>query len=175
MTTLRMAAQQRSSVSAILEAANATLCAYNPSLMFATAFCGVLDLAGGRFEYANCGHCPPLLLRPGGACEPLPGGGTALGLAPALRFPAREIDLRPGDGLFLYTDGVTESVDPAGEEFGADRLFASLCAVGPVGGETLVKTVMDHVARFTADADPFDDITCVAAVLRPTPSPAPPR
>ncbi len=165
MTTLRMAAQQHASVSAILEAANAMLCAYNPSLMFATAFCGVLDLRSGRFEYANCGHCPPLVLRSGGVCEPLPGGGAPLGLVAGMRATSHEITLRPGDGLFLYTDGVTESADPDGEEYGEGRLSATLCAAGPTDAETLVKSLMDDVARFTTGADPFDDITCLAAML----------
>jgi sigma-B regulation protein RsbU (phosphoserine phosphatase) len=167
MTTLRMAALQQASVPTILEAANAMLCAYNPSLMFTTAFCGVLDLDSGRFEYANCGHCPPLVLRRDGACEALAGAGTSLGLAPGLRIAAREITLRPGDGLFLYTDGVTESVDPAGEEYGGDRLSATLRAEGPLGAETRVKAVMNDVARFTAGADPFDDVTCLAAIFSP--------
>jgi serine phosphatase RsbU (regulator of sigma subunit) len=166
MTTLRMAAQQQTSVSAMLEGANGMLCAHNPSLMFATAFCGVLDLTNGRFEYANCGHCPPLILRGGGVCEPLPGGGPPLGLVADMRVGSREIMLRPGDGLFLYTDGVTESVDPYGEEYGQRRLSATLCASGSTSAEALVTWLMEDVARFTADADPFDDITCLAAVLR---------
>ncbi|MDB5483202.1 MAG: cyclic nucleotide-binding protein [Caulobacteraceae bacterium] len=165
MTTLRMAARQHASAPAILEAANAMLCAHNPSLMFATAFWGVLDLADGRFEYVNCGHCPPLILRADGSCEPLPGGGTALGLAPGKRMASHEITLRPGDGVFLYTDGVTESIDPGGEEYGEARLAARLCAARALGAEARVKAVMDDVARFTAGADPFDDITCLAAVL----------
>lgn len=165
MTTLRMAAQRQASVSAILETANAMLCAYNPSLMFATAFCGVLDLADGRFEYANCGHCPPLLLRAEGGYEPLPGGGSPLGLIPGKRIGAHELFLRPGDAVFLYTDGVTESIDPDGEEYGAERLTAILESRRPWAAEALVRTAMDDVTRFTADADPFDDITCLAAIL----------
>jgi sigma-B regulation protein RsbU (phosphoserine phosphatase) len=165
MTTLRMAARQQTSVSAMLEGANAMLCAHNPSLMFTTAFCGVLDLASGRFEYANCGHCPPLVLRAGGPCETLPGGGPPLGLVTGMRIASHGVTLAPGDGLFLYTDGVTESADPGGEEYGEDRLSAVLCAQGPIDAETLVRAVMDNVARFTTGADPFDDITCLAAVL----------
>lgn len=166
MTTLRMAAQQHTSVSAILESANAMLCAYNPSLMFATAFCGVLDLADGRLEYANCGHCPPVLLRRDGGCEALPGGGAPLGLVAGMAIRSHEITLAPGDGVFLYTDGVTECVDPTGAEYGEDRLAALLLAGGAIGAEALVMALMDDVARFTAGADPFDDITCLAAIRR---------
>jgi serine phosphatase RsbU (regulator of sigma subunit) len=162
MTTLRMAAQQQASVSAVLESANDMLCAHNPSLMFATAFCGVLDLSSGRFEYANCGHCPPLLLRRDGGCEPLRTGGAPLGLVAGLAMAAREVVLEPGDGVFLFTDGVTESVDPDGEEYGVDRLSETLVASGPIGAEALVQAVMEDVARFTAGAEPFDDITCLA-------------
>jgi phosphoserine phosphatase RsbU/P len=164
MTTLRMAAQQHESVGAILESANAMLCAYNPSLMFATAFCGVLDLAHGRFEYANCGHCPPLVLRADGECESLPSGGSPLGLVASMRIASHEITLAPGEGVFLYTDGVTESESPEGEEYGRDRLVATLCAHGAGGAAGLVRAVMDDVAAFAADADPFDDVTCLAAI-----------
>ncbi|HLZ83241.1 MAG TPA: PP2C family protein-serine/threonine phosphatase, partial [Caulobacteraceae bacterium] len=164
MTTLRMAARRQTSVSAILAAANAMLCAHNPSLMFATAFCGVLNLADGRLEYANCGHCPPLIVRAGGGCETLAGGGPPLGLVAEMRATSHEVMLRSGDGLFLYTDGVTESVDPYGEEYGGGRLSATLRGAGAMSAEALVKTVRDDVARFTAGADPFDDITCLAAV-----------
>jgi sigma-B regulation protein RsbU (phosphoserine phosphatase) len=165
MTTLRMAFRQQASISEILEVADDMLCAHNPSLMFATAFCGVLDLADGRFEYANCGHCPPLVLRADGACESLPGGGAPLGLVPGRRIAAHEITLRRGDGVLLYTDGVTESVDPEGDEYGEGRLSAILRTGDPAGAEALVKAVMEDVARFTAGADPFDDITCLAATL----------
>jgi len=167
MTTLRMAAQQHTSVAAILESANAMLCAYNPSLMFATAFCGVLDLVDGRFEYANCGHCPPLVLGREGACESLPGGGSPLGLVASMRIVSHEIALAPGDGVFLYTDGVTESESPIGEEYGRDRLEATLCANRGVGAEALLRSVMADVGDFTAGADPFDDITCLAAIRGP--------
>ena len=165
MTTLRMAAQQQTSVSGMLDGANAMLCAHNPSLMFTTAFCGVLDLTSGRFEYANCGHCAPIVLRAGGACEILSGGGPPLGLVAGMRPASHEIALLPGDGLFLYTDGVTESVDPYGEEYGERRLSAGLCAASVISAEALVKAVMEDIARFTAGADPFDDITCLAAII----------
>jgi serine phosphatase RsbU (regulator of sigma subunit) len=166
MTTLRMAARRQADVSAMLEDANDMLCADNPSLMFTTAFCGVLDLSTGRLEYANCGHCPPLLLREDGGCEPLPGGGTSLGLASGLRIVAREITLRPGEGVFLYTDGVTESADPVGVEYGEERLAAALSAGLALGSEGRARAVMDDVARFTEGAEPFDDITCLAAIFR---------
>lgn len=167
MTTLRMAFRQQAPISEILEVADAMLCAHNPSLMFATAFCGVLDLAGGRFDYANCGHCPPLILRADGACEALPGDGAPLGLVAGRRIAAHEITLCPGDSVFLYTDGVTESVDPEGDEYGEGRLSAILRTEDARGGaEALVKGVMEDVARFTAGADPFDDITCLAATFK---------
>jgi serine phosphatase RsbU (regulator of sigma subunit) len=163
MTTLRMAAQQHTSIAAILESANAMLCAYNPSLMFATTFCGVLDLANGRFEYANCGHCPPLVLRANGECESMPGGGAPLGLVASMRITSHDLTLAPGDGVFLFTDGVTESESPDGEQYGLDRLVETACAHSADGAEALVREVMSDVATFAADADPFDDVTCLAA------------
>ncbi len=165
MTTLRMAAQQGASVSAMLENANNVLCAQNPSMMFSTALYGVLDLSDGWFEYANCGHSAPLLLRAGGGCETLPGGGSPLGIVPGKTIPSHTTTLRRGDGLFLFTDGVTESIDPAGEEYGVERLEALLGRRHGRDASAMISAVMADVARFVAGAEPFDDITCLAAFL----------
>jgi serine phosphatase RsbU (regulator of sigma subunit) len=164
MTTLRMAAQQEASVSAILHRANAMLSAYNPSLLFTTAVCGVLDLSSGRFEYANCGHCPPLVLRSDGRCEALSDHGPPLGLIADLRIRTHDVVLEPGDGIFLYTDGALESENAAGEDYGPDRLSRALRARVGGGAEALVGAVMADVARFADGAEPFDDITCLAAI-----------
>jgi sigma-B regulation protein RsbU (phosphoserine phosphatase) len=165
MTALRLAARERSSVQETVETANAMLCAQNPTLMFATMVYGVLDLRDGGFEYASCGHNPPFVLRSDTGCAPLPTGGPPLGLVPGKRFQSRSIGLRPGDGLFLFTDGVTESIDPSGVEFGDERLARTLERQPRAAAAALVEAVMADVEAFAAGAEPFDDVTCLAARL----------
>lgn len=166
MTTLRIAARQHDSLAGMLKSANAALCAYNPSLMFATAFCGILDLEDGGFEYANCGHCRPFVLRRGGMRERLAGGGPPLGVVAGASMATHTIGLAPGEGAFLFTDGVTESIDPGGTDYGEDRLDAILgrnASASPAASPAqLSRAVMEDVARFAGGADPFDDVTCLA-------------
>lgn len=97
--------------------------------MFVTTFYGVLDPATGRFRYANAGHNPPYRLAADATVTTLaPTGGMALGALGGLSFAEREQVLRPGERLLFYTDGATEALDPAGEEFTTARLEAVLAA-----------------------------------------------
>jgi sigma-B regulation protein RsbU (phosphoserine phosphatase) len=166
MTTLRLVARERGSVSEAVEMANTMLCGQNPSMMFATMVYGVLDLRERRFDYVNCGHGPPFVLRGAGGCVQLAvGGGPPLGLMPGIAFASRSVALEPGDGLFLFTDGVTESVDPAGAAYGEDRLARVLAVAAAASATATVDAVMTDVAAFVAGAEPFDDITCLAVKL----------
>jgi serine phosphatase RsbU (regulator of sigma subunit) len=166
MTTLRLVARERRSVSATVETANTMLCDQNPSMMFATMVYGVLDLRDGRFEFVNCGHAPPFVLREAEGCVQLAvGGGPPLGLMPGQAFASTSVDLEPGDGLFLFTDGVTESIGPAGAEYGEHRLARALDAAAGAPATVIVQAVMEDVATFVAGEEPFDDITCLAVRL----------
>ncbi len=162
MTVLRLAAQQDGDVATTLRRVNAMLYAQNPSALFVTLFYAVLDLRTGRLDFASCGHNPAFVVRSDGACRTLPGGGMPLGLFPDKTVRSQQIDLAVGDTLFLYTDGVTESVDAAGDEFGEDRLSAVLGGLGGARSEAVCRSVMAAVGAFTRGIDPFDDITCLA-------------
>ena len=170
VTTLRMAARgggklEREGLAAMVDQVNALLCAQNPSGMFATATFGVLDLAAGRFDYVNCGHNPPFVMRADGTNEQLPAGGIPLGVMPGKRFAMRSVELGPGDGVFLFTDGVSESNDPEAREFGEDRLSAALVRHAALPPGALVEAVAAEVEAFAGSAEQFDDITCLAARL----------
>ncbi len=98
-----------------------------PPEKYATAFLAVLEPATGGFRYVNAGHNPGLLLRARGEAELLAAGGPPLGLLPAAPAYTEGVgELTAGDCLVLYTDGVTEATDPAGEEYGLERL-TDLC------------------------------------------------
>ena len=148
---------------AALTHANAELCARNPAEMFVTAWVGVLDLETGRVAFANAGHNPPLRLREGAEPEWIRGkSGCPLGCFGGVSYKPLETALAPGDALFLYTDGVTEAMNPAGELFGEARLAATLSAAGSREPRALDVAVHAAVASFAADAPRADDITILA-------------
>jgi serine phosphatase RsbU (regulator of sigma subunit) len=166
MTTLRLATRERKAPATMLELANGMLYEQNPSMMFATLFYGILDLATGRLDYAICGHNPPFLRTQDGNWSQLPSGGSPLGIMPQGRFGLASVDLKPGEGLFIFTDGVTESVDADGADYGEARLAAALAAAGDAAPDALVAAIMTDVDDYAGGVDQFDDITCLAVAMR---------
>jgi serine phosphatase RsbU (regulator of sigma subunit) len=136
---------------------------HSRSNMFATVFFGILDTTTGLLYYVNAGHEPPAILTSSGLTRLQP-TGPALGLLPQLEFRVGEAALRPGEALFIWTDGVTEAQDAAGALFGEDRL-AELLVQGPGSADDLIERVLGEVQRFAAGAEQADDIT-LAAVRR---------
>jgi len=136
---------------------------HSRSNMFATVFFAILDTTTGLLYYVNAGHEPPAILTSGGLTRLQP-TGPALGLLPQLEFRVGEAALRPGEALFIWTDGVTEAQDAAGALFGEDRL-AELLVQGPGSADDLIERVLGEVQRFAAGAEQADDIT-LAAVRR---------
>jgi len=114
----------------ILVRVNDILYPDNDASMFLTCFCGILNTDTGEVLYANGGHLPPLLASalasPGGPFRYLPvPAGLVVGAMPDLKFECRRLTLRPGDRLFLYTDGVTEAANQENELFSEARLLES--------------------------------------------------
>ena len=150
-----------------IERANCLLSADNATAMFVTAFHGVLDLKTGAMRYCNAGHNPPYLLRSDGASERLPATGVPFGVDGDLPYRLAEAQLRPGDTLFLYSDGITEAFNPNGEEFGAARLESALAAARGQSAAGMVARVLAATAEFAAGAEQSDDITALALAYRP--------
>jgi sigma-B regulation protein RsbU (phosphoserine phosphatase) len=130
---------------------------------FVTAFFGFLEAATGRFVYVNAGHNPPLLLRAGGTVEMLEEGGLILGIMPDSAFRSGETTLAVGDVLLLYTDGVTEGANAAHEQFGEERLIASLRAAGTAPAHDIAHRIVREVRSFEGESGPADDITVLVA------------
>ena len=148
-----------------LTAANAELCASNSANMFLTVWCGVLDLETGIVSYANAGHNPPVFLphADSGKTEFLSGrSGPVLAFLDGVEYKPLKLRMKPGDTLFLYTDGVTEALDSADAMFGEERLEAALAAAGNASPETLCGTVRAAVTAFAAGRPQADDITVMA-------------
>jgi phosphoserine phosphatase RsbU/P len=137
---------------------------------YATFFYAQVEERGRRLRYVNAGHNPPVLLRSAdGATEiiELPAGGTVLGLFPDIECQEADIDLQPGDLLVAFTDGVTDARNPAGEEFGDQRLKDMLRrAVGTSADEVserLAVTMRDWIG----DAEQHDDVTFLVVAVTP--------
>ena len=128
--------------------------------MFVTMFYGILNTKTGEIEYCNGGHNPPFLVRSGGKIEPLEvKGGLILGAMEDFDFQSNKIKLDKGDILFLYTDGVTEAMNPKNEEFADERLKDSLNKKNSAPLDDMIESVMMDVYQFADGAPQADDIT----------------
>ncbi|WP_446831956.1 PP2C family protein-serine/threonine phosphatase [Candidatus Foliamicus sp.] len=141
----------------------------NEANMFVTLFYAVYDPATGRVHYANGGHNPPLIVHPDGSSSLLPlTEGVALGVVPNFDFGSGQITLKPGEALFLYTDGVSEAENADSEEYGMERLQAVFAGSPPESARAANDAVFASVRGFAGDRSQSDDITCL--VLRRTES-----
>jgi len=133
---------------------------------YATMFFAEYDDLAQRLRYTNCGHLSALLLRHGGDVEWLHSTGTVLGLFKEWESPTVECQLQCGDTLALYTDGVTESFNDAGEEFGEHRLVESLQRHRQHKAHQIVSSVVDELQTFSPQ-EQHDDITLIVAKCCP--------
>lgn len=159
---IQVLAEEPSDLAALLERLNRLLRSSSPPQCFVSLFFGVLDPCSGELLYANAGHNPALLVRAEGRVEWLESGGPVLAILPAVSYEQQRRQLRPGDVLVLYSDGVTEATDRSGAEFGSERL-AELCVrhahLPPAGLlEELRRCLRDWLGGQPAE----DDITLVA-------------
>ena len=163
-TTLNDLLSRGGNLSEAVAAVNARLADGNDANMFVTAWIGVLDLETGGVEYVNCGHNPPVVRRADGALEWVnETSGPVLAAFEGFPYEPHELVLRPGDRLFLYTDGVVEA-QSRGELFGDDRLAAALApeVADAKGACHVVEMAVD---AFAAGESQADDITMLALGL----------
>jgi sigma-B regulation protein RsbU (phosphoserine phosphatase) len=135
---------------------------------FITLLLAEIDPTSGGVHYVNAGHNPALLVRSGGEIEELAPGGLPLGMFTGSYRDGRA-DLRPGDLLCLYSDGITEAEEPGGEEFGPGRLADLLRRGGDRPLPELVSAIDGATLEFAAGADQADDQTLVLLRRRGTP------
>jgi serine phosphatase RsbU (regulator of sigma subunit) len=158
---LRGAAQPLKSPGKVLERANEMLCPDIPVNMFVTCLYAILDPASGLLQYANAGHDLPYLRHAGGVAE-LRATGMPLGLMPGMHYEDKEVLLKPGNDVLLYSDGLVEAHNPQQEMFSVPRL-RMLIAEHPTGSDVaLVDFLLAELAQFTGDDwEQEDDITLV--------------
>ena len=161
-TLLKGAAVGLADPAAVLREVNDLLNDDNEASMFVTVLYATFDPASGEFDYANGGHNSPLLVRADGSSELLPlTGGIALGVVPGLEFGQQTVTLELGDTLVLYTDGVTEAMNDAHEEFGVERLRAIFASGAPGESMRTSQAVFDAVHAFAGNTAQSDDVTCL--------------
>ncbi len=164
---IRHGLQRESDLARVVAGANRLLCgARMAHARFSSLFVGLLDPASGALEYVNAGHDPPIVVSGDGSHEQLDEGGLVLGVMPDARYETGRVELIPGSLLLLYTDGVTETRSPDGEEFGLDRLDTLLGDEVKRKGRHLhqiLRTLLSRLRSYRAGAHRHDDITLLGA------------
>ena len=142
---------------------NTLLAEDNEAQLFVTVLYAVYDPHTGEFTYASGGHDAPLLVRPDGSSELLPlTGGIVLGIMPELEYDENSIPVSRGDLLFCYTDGITEAMNEADEQFGMERMQQAFAETPPQDAQDAIRIMVDAVNAFVGDAIQSDDLTCLA-------------
>jgi sigma-B regulation protein RsbU (phosphoserine phosphatase) len=161
--SLRTQAGAAVSPAAMTTIVNRLACERDSTGQFATMFLAVVDEATLTLRYTNAGHNFPVLVRAGGGRDLLETGGLLTGMMPGVPYAEASIALQPGDRLVVYTDGVTEAAEAAGEMFGEERLYAMLDAMPRShSARESVESVLAGVFEFLAGTEPGDDITVLA-------------
>ena len=144
----------------VLDAANNQICRNEHEDMFVTVWIGILDVTTGKLTAANAGHEYPALKHGDGSFELVKDKhGLVVGVMEGVPYTEYEIQLEPGDKLFVYTDGVPEATNAEEELFGTDRMIEALSTANDEAPKKVLETVKSAVDEFVGEADQFDDIT----------------
>ncbi len=157
---LQSCAMLGQSVSEILNRTNEALCSNNQVEMFVTVWLGILEISTGKMTAANAGHEYPAIKRADGDFEIFRDKhGFVVGGMPQMKYKEYELQLNPGDKLFVYTDGVPEATNADNELFGTDRMIEALNSDHSADCQQLLLNVRRAVDGFVKDAEQFDDLT----------------
>ena len=165
-TLIKSHAESGLKVDEVFTQVNEKLCENNEAGMFVTAWMGVLDLKTGLVSYANARHNPPAIRHKDGSYEYLKSSANfVLAGMEGLQYKEQQIQLRPGDEIYLYTDGVTEAHNVNRRLFGEDRLLLSLNQTDGMSVDEICRKVKADVDAFQGEAEQFDDITMLCIRL----------
>ena len=153
-----------------LNLVNRELCISNPGNMFATVFAMTLHPETGIVTYANGGHEAPLMLGQDPSFRKV-ASGIAIGLFEDSDIDEEKLVLRSGDGMLLYTDGITEAIDADRQMYGKNRLRETVSRghredVHSYDARALVTDTVESVIAYTSGMEQFDDITCLAVIYK---------
>ncbi len=133
---------------------------------FITFFLGILDIKKNTFTYVNAGHNPPIRLKKDGMVELLEKGGLILGMMPNLSYQQETIMLEPGDWIVMFTDGVTEAINAADEEFEEKRLIEVIRANKDISASFMKDQILKAVREFSVGQPQGDDITLLVLKVK---------
>jgi sigma-B regulation protein RsbU (phosphoserine phosphatase) len=160
---LRALARDIQPADRLLARVNELLCQRNDTMQFVTLLAGVFTPSTGELEWTNCGHPAPLLLGPFGSVSALEEGrGPPAGVFEGSGFELQRRTIKSEEILLLYTDGVTEALDPDQTLYGEARLERLLSEARPAGSRDCVELIVKDVETFARGAAQADDITLVA-------------
>ena len=151
----------------VFATANKKLCENNDAGMFVTAWMGILDLKTGLLKFVNAGHNPPLVRQADGEFVYLKArSGMVLAGMDGIKYRQNELQLTPGDQIFLYTDGVTEATDKNNQLYGEERLLETVNRNIVMDTRKLCEAVKYDVDQFVGEAPQFDDITMLSVEIQ---------
>ncbi len=137
-------------------------CAHSRNgLRFTTAVLSEYNPNSRRLTYVNAGHNAPILRRANGTLETLEAGGLPLGIRPATNYETASVELKPGDALIFFTDGVVEAFNGGGEEFGNARWLNAIRNLPDWDAQQTLQFLMKRVDEFVGTTRQSDDITCL--------------
>ncbi len=158
-TTILNCVRDFPSLSDAMKTTNEGLCRNNTAEMFVTAWIGVLHLSTGKLTFVCAGHNPPVLISEGHPSFIRDRSGLVLAAMDGTAYREHSLDLKPGDRLFLYTDGVTEAENSAHQLFGEERLAACLQQAADRSPDEIIAAVKSAIDEHVRGFDPFDDMT----------------
>ena len=160
---IKALAHELKSPEKILTRVNREIAGSNDACMFVTVFCAMLDTETGELDYTNAGHNPPVLISGGDQVSFLPEArNTVLGVMDNIEYERETLQMREGDTIFVYTDGVTEAFSEKEELFSDERLQKDLEKLAKYSLQEMISTMMEDVHMFSAGIDQSDDITMLA-------------
>ena len=164
---LRSEARRGSEPKELMETVNRLLCDSNTSDMFVTVWLGILEISTGKLTCVNAGHEYPFLRLQNGSFRLFRDKhGMMAAAVPEAKYTEYTLTLAPGDAVFVYTDGVPEANNAAGEMYGAGRLEKALNRQGAQTPTEILQAVRRDVDAFVGDADQFDDLTMLCMEYR---------
>ena len=158
-TAISIYGQNELNPNTVLQKANEYMAKDNAESMFTTVFYGILNVETGTFSYSNAGHNPPMLLRDNEVTVIEPTQNPAIGVMEGVKFNSKEIQLKPGDLLLMFTDGVSEAQNIDNEEYGEERIKKVILNNSNNSPEELNNSIFDSLEDFRGNAEQFDDIT----------------
>ncbi|MBT3261504.1 SpoIIE family protein phosphatase [bacterium] len=160
MTLIKSLAKVSKDPADIMAKVNDELAKENDACMFVTTFCGILNMKTGKVVYANAGHNPPLMIKKGQKVEYLKlAKGPAVGVLENIEYKKESLILKPGDAIYMYTDGVTEAFNDRDEEFSEKRLLETIELYRDEEAKDLLRKTLQVVHDFSQGVPQSDDIT----------------